>query len=446
MSDVRYKPAFTINKNYGKGGKKKKKRKGMSRREEFDGTISNTNLDSYNTQIGPSALRSFAKSAREGVPVLAQHDRFTQIGRSIGGTYSSTKKNVSSKFYIQRDLPLNGPGYGSSDAYIDAVDEGTMRDLSVGFVPTKETCNHCGLEMQRYGFFGMSFVEDENGHFPGQKIYIDKKGKETKEQKQGLKEIIITSTINEADLKEFSVVPFGATPGAEIAQNAMRAYKSGKLEDKHRIQLNAEYEMRFDTRSSKPLVDEFLKSIGREPTKPKNGDYRMSIHNEHIQDLIDRAVDEKNTDQADALDQLAEERDEYFVELERLRGDYGDENGNIDQTFIKLNEQIDELRADGSKKSQIEKEYNEILRTARSDAMKQYDRKHSHQASPVEREQMEQRLEGTSSYYAIIALRDAWKDSADAIYQYSARRTKDSFEDRTDSEKENKYGVARVKA
>ena len=154
----------------------------------------------------------------------------------------------------------------------------------------------------------------------------------------------------------------------------------------------------------------------------------------------------EKSDQADALDQLAEERDEYFVELERLRGDYGDENGNIDQTFIKLNEQIDELRADGSKKSQIEKEYNEILRTARSDAMKQYDRKHSHQASPVEREQMEQRLEGTSSYYAIIALRDAWKDSADAIYQYSARRTKDSFEDRTDSEKENKYGVARVKA
>ena len=172
----------------------------------------------------------------------------------------------------------------------------------------------------------------------------------------------------------------------------------------------------------------------------------MSIHNEHIQDLIDRAVEEKNTDQADALDQLAEERDEYFVELERLRDEYGDEDGNIDQTFIKLNERIDELKSDGSKKSQIEKEYNEILRTARSDAMKQYDRKHSHQASPVEREQMEQRLEGTSSYYAIIALRDAWKDSADAIYQYSARRTKDSFEDRTDSEKENKYGVARVKA
>ena len=172
----------------------------------------------------------------------------------------------------------------------------------------------------------------------------------------------------------------------------------------------------------------------------------MSIHNEHIQDLIDRAVEEKNTDQADALDQLAEERDEYFTELERLREEYGDDEGNIDQTFIKLNEQIDELRADGSKKTEIEREYQEILRTARSDAMRQYDRKANFQASPIEREQMEQRLEGTSSYYAIIALRDAWKDSADAQYKYSARRTKDSFEDRTESEKESKYARAKVTA
>ena len=445
MSNVRYKPAFTI-KNYGKGGKKKKKKKGMSRREEFDGTISNTNLDSYNTQIGEKALRSFARSAREGVPVLAQHDRNTQIGRSTGGTYSSTEKNVNSQFYIQRDLPLNGPGYGSSNAYIDAVDEGTMRDLSVGFVPTHETCNYCGLEMKRYSFFGMSFSEDENGHYPGQTIYVDKKGKQTKEPKKGLKEITITSTINEADLKEFSVVPFGATPGAEIAQNAMRAYKSGKMEDKHRIQLNEEYQMRFDTRSSKPLVDEFLKSIGREPTKTKNGEYRMSIHKQHIQDLIDRAVEDKNTDQADALNQLTDERDEYFAELERLRQQYGDEDGNIDQTFIQLNEEIDQLKADGSRKSEIEKEHNDMLKLIRADAMKQYDRKHNHQASPVEREQTEQRLEATTLYFQIMELRDAWKDSADAMSIYSPRRTRDSFEGRTDSERENKYHRAKVVA
>ena len=78
--------------------------------------------------------------------------------------------------------------------------------------------------------------------------------------------------------------------------------------------------------------------------------------------------------------------------------------------------------------------------------MYQYDRKHSFQASPVEREQTEQSLERTSSYFAIMALRNAWKDSADALYRYSARRTKDSFDERTDSEQTNKYHQAKVTA
>ena len=448
MSDIRYREAFQIRpaSKYGKG-KKKKKRKGMSRREEYDGIISNSNLDSYNTHIGEKALRSFASDARKGVPVLALHDRNTQIGRSLSGTYNSSEESVSSEFYIQRGLPLNGPGYGTTDAYIDSVDEGTMRDLSVGFVPKQETCDYCGTDMKRYSFFGMSFSECQNGHYPGQTIFVDKKGKESKEPKKGLREVTITSTIDQAVLKEFSVVPFGATPGAEIAENAMRAYKEGALEEKHRIQLNEEYQMRFDTRSHEPLINEFLKSIGRKPTtNNKSGGQRMAVRNEHIQDLIDRAVDEKNTDQADALDQLAAERDEYFEELERLREEYGDEEGSIDATFITLNEQIDELRADGSKKSEIEKEYEQILITARDEAMRQFDRKSNFQASPVEREQMEQRLESTDSYYSIVTLRDAWKESADAQFKYTSRKTKDSFADRTDQDTESKYKRARVVA
>ena len=45
----------------------------------------------------------------------------------------------------------------------------------------------------------------------------------------------------------------------------------------------------------------------------------MAIDNKHIKDLLDRAVEEKNTDQADALDQLAAERDEYYEEIESLK-------------------------------------------------------------------------------------------------------------------------------
>ena len=79
--------------------------------------------------------------------------------------------------------------------------------------------------------------------------------------------------------------------------------------------------------------------------------------------------------------------------------------------------------------------------------MYQFDRKHKFQASPVEREQMEQRLHDTNSYHAITALRDAWKDSADAQYIVrSGRKTKDDFSDRTDSDTADKYNRARVSA
>ena len=129
-----------------------------------------------------------------------------------------------------------------------------------------------------------------------------------------------------------------------------------------------------------------------------------------------------------------------------MRQQYGDEDDNIDQTFIQLNEEIDQLKADGSRKSEIEKEHNDMLKLIRADAMKQYDRKHNHQASPVEREQTEQRLEAPTLYFRIMELRDAWKDSADAMSIYSPRRTRDSFEGRTDSERENKYHRAKVVA
>ena len=444
MSDVRYREAFQIRpaSKYAKSGKKKKKKKGMSRRAEYDGVISNTNLDSYNTHIGEKALRTFASDSRKGVPVLALHDRNTQIGRSTGGRYSNIDKNVSSEFYIQRGLPLNGPGYATTDAYIDSVDEGTMRDLSVGFVPKLETCDYCDSEMKRYSFFGMSFSECQNGHFPGQTIYVDKKGKEVKEAKKGLREVKITSTIQEADLKEFSVVPFGATPGAEITENVMRAYKEGVLEEKHRIQLNEEYQIRFDTRSNKPLIDKFIQSIKKDK---KLGDQRMATTNDYIQDLIERAEEEKNTDQVEALERTVAERDEACEELDRLQERYGDEDGDIDAAFIALNETIEQLRADASKKTEVEREYNKILKNAREEAMHQYDRKHKFQASPVEREQTEQQLEDTNSYSAIMMLKNAWQDSANARSTYGPRMTKDTF-DRSDQDSRTKYDQARVVA
>ena len=435
MSNIKYRQVMEI-RPYGKGGKKKKKKgRGMARREEYDGVISNTNLDSYNTHIGVRALKTFAKDARKGVPVLALHDRNTQIGRSTGGTFSNINKDVTAEFYIQRGLPLNGPGYANSDAYIDSVDEGTMRDLSVGFVPKQESCDYCGTEMKRYNWFGISLSECENGHYPGQKIFVDKNGKQVSEPKKGLREITITSTINEADLKEFSVVPFGATPGAEVAEKVKRAFQEGAIEEKHRVQLNEEYQIRFDTRSNEPLIDEFLKSMGRESTsKQKSGGQRMATtienRDELIQEMISDARTDEKMDQANALSQIASERDELFDTIEEYKDKFGGEDRDIEQNFIKLNEEIKKLRNEDSRKSAIEDEYYQLLDGIREQALEEYERKCDNQVSPTERERIEKRLQSTDSFFAIDELRSAWKASADAKYIYQQGRvTRDMAQD-----------------
>ena len=431
MSDLRYREAFQIRpaSNY-KGGKKKKKKKGMSRRAEFSGVISNTNLDSYNTHIGEGALRSFARDARKGVPILGLHDRASQIGRSTSGTFSPSKKNVSSDFYIQRGLSLNSPGYGSSDDYIESVDEGTMRDLSVGFVPKMETCDHCGSEMIRTTFFGINITECKNGHYPGMKTFVDKNGKEVTEDTKGAKEITVTSTIDEAELKEFSVVPFGATPGAEIAENVMRAYQSGQLEEKHRIQINNEYQIRFDTRSNKPLVDEFLKSIQEDKKTKQSGGQRMATKNDRTEQMLDQAKADRDSSQVEVIEEISEKLEAAELELERLRDTYGDEEGNIDKAIVERDREIDRLREELSEKSIYEEEYERVLDKVRKDAMDEFDRKSGYKATTSERQEMESYLESEKSHMAIDQLRKAWKETADASDKMrSGRRTKDSYTD-----------------
>ena len=198
---------------------------------EYTGIIGNTNLTSYSTHLSPKVLRSFAKSAREGVTVLSNHERGQVIGRSISGTYSTVNQEVKSKFYIQRGLEFAGTTlwantYKSTDDYIKAINRGTYTDLSVGFNKAKEVCDVCGLEMQR-GFF---FTADENGHYPGKKIYINSDNKEVEQGTKGAREIVVTAEVTEGELFEYSVVDMGALPGAEVVKQA----KLHKIEPIHK--------------------------------------------------------------------------------------------------------------------------------------------------------------------------------------------------------------------
>ena len=221
----------------------------------FEGTISSRKTDTANTTMSETALRSYAKNAREGVPVLPEHKLTGQpIGRSTGGKYNTSDQTVTAKFYIQRGLKLNEAGYADTDSYIESMQAGTTTDLSVGAKVDKETCDFCGMEMRRFKIFGMAFVEDSNGHFPGQKIYVDRKNQEVKKTQKNLKELTITSTIQKADLKEFSSVTFGSNPDSKVFDRAKEAFEQGQLEERHLHQLSLQYNIsRDDLESAQPL-------------------------------------------------------------------------------------------------------------------------------------------------------------------------------------------------
>ena len=210
---------------------------------EFEGIISSTRLDSQHEQFGVDALKEMAKRANRGVKVLTEHNAMGQpIGRSLSAEYNPKEETVTARFYIQKGLNLrfgvNAGGYADSDSYIAAAQEGTTDGLSVGAIVKKETCNHCGAAMKRFSFFGMTFIMDKNNHYPGQVIYLDKDEKEHREYKEGLTKKLITATIDEAELMEFSLVAFGANPDAEITEELQKAFKNGELTEAHLDQLN----------------------------------------------------------------------------------------------------------------------------------------------------------------------------------------------------------------
>ena len=214
---------------------------------EFEGEITNSNIDSHYERMGVKAMRSFGikLATPRSIKVLAEHNHSAVIGRSLSGRYDSSEKRVTSRFYIQRDISLrpgfNDGGYSNTNDYISMAEKGTMSDLSIGATVDKETCDHCGAEMKQYSFFGMRFVEDENGHYPGQTIYVDRKGKEYDKPKANLTKVVITATIEEAELHEFSLVGFGAVPDAEIQAALKQKWERGELEPKHLQQMSDRY-------------------------------------------------------------------------------------------------------------------------------------------------------------------------------------------------------------
>lgn len=306
----------------------------------YTAVIANQNLTSYYTHLNSKVLRGFAKKAREGVMVLANHSRGDTVGRSQSGTYTQDGE-VRSKFYIQRGLEFSGGGifssggYKSTDDYISAINKGTYRDVSVGFQNYTEMCDYCGEEIKGSWLFS----GDKNGHYPGQKIYVDDQGNEFSEPAKGLTEVLITAEVTTGDLFEYSLVDIGALPGAEVLAQAklhqIDPQHKEYLLNRHGIDLDQPDQIRDRTyRFNSPI--KLLPENKSYSFPDKVGDRKMSdvlkqSNEETIQHLQEKNSEllEENGDlkaQLDALDnqkieysEVVEENQELKQELEKAK-------------------------------------------------------------------------------------------------------------------------------
>ena len=390
---------------------------------EFEGIISNTKVDKAYERMSPRALRSFAREAQKGVRVLAEHNNTSQpIGRSLRGRYDSKEEATYSRFYIQRGLDLrsgfDGGGYANTDSYIAAAEAGTTRDLSIGAFVNKQTCDFCGEEMKRVSFFGMTFISDENGHYPGQKIYLDKDGERTTEITKRLTKERVTATIEDADLVEFSLVAFGAVPDAEIQQNLRKAWEDGKLTESHLAQLNDRFAIKSSDSglifpisalnsgsasgagSSRSSII-VPKTIGGSPMSVEQLEKDLAVSKE-LNESLQKALEDSTTEL-----ELAREKITQLEEFEKQVGHLEDALKQKDNDIADLQTNMAEVKANEYRLKQLDDE----LAKERAQALHQWNRANP-TASEKARDAEEAKLDNISDLDAIRTHKNLWRDLA----------------------------------
>ena len=372
-------------------------------RVEFEGIISTQNLDSYYTRMSDSTLRNFARDARNGVPILGNHDyRTALLGQSLSGHFHQKEKVVTSRFFIQEGLSTPNALYGTSDDFINAIKGGTLTDISVGFYGGKDVCDFCGEEIRGQGIF---WAADKNGHYGGKKIFV-KDGQEVPEGTRGAKELTITSMVYDATLGEFSTVWSGATPGAEITKKAIEAYQAGELEPEHFDFIRCHYGLH----AHRHIMD----SINNlEPKTRFFGGFKMAPENgfneERIQAMIADETQSTREEQAAALRQVIAERDALALKLDEV-GDRDTVEANQRNAVTRIKELEDQVAS----MSAVAEEHAQIMATMRQATMEQFDRKHDYKASETDRNNAEKEVNNCNSFYLLRQLFDAFKESADA--------------------------------
>ena len=193
----------------------------------FRAIISSTSIDGHYTRMTMKTLRNFTRDLKKGTQVKDSHGRGQGFGVSTDGELDDEK--VYGDFKLVKGFELRNASYPRSDEFIRAIDEGIITEVSVGFGGGEMRCSICKLDLW----------SRDCRHWPGEKY---------EQTVDGKKQMVTAyADIDDARLKEVSLVDVGSNPDAKIVQRAQRHYAEGILPPAIQRQLEEKYEnVRFD--------------------------------------------------------------------------------------------------------------------------------------------------------------------------------------------------------
>lgn len=354
----------------------------------FAAVISNQNLDSYFTKMAESSLRNYAKDATEGVAFLAGHDhRDLPLGYSVDGQLDLSTMSVMADFYTVRGIQVNKV---NTDQFIKAVEANLIRDVSIGFKDGLDfayTCSVCGLSMWDWDCI----------HIPGVTYDTVTNPEADPALQQTIQELCF-AWVQNANLSEVSAVFDGATPGAMLTK-ATREQRAGRLKPDVQRMLEATYRIHLPAQRTIVTVP---------PTKSTD----ITIIEEQTMPI----KDESTTDTLD-VGALEERRNTELRLQARLVGIDVADTDDTSAIFDKVRAELERLRP-----FEAQAHDGKVLRTALitetlAEGVRAF-------GNDFNREAKEKMLE-VMPVDAIRELRDAWKETGDAIFANQSRKSTD---------------------
>ena len=390
--------------------------------EELEAIITSGAVDSFYTHLALSSLRNFLMALREGTKVLAGHRTDGPVlGKSFDGELDEKEMLLYAKFYIQRGLPTPGAAYGTTDAYLAAAKRGTMDEVSAGFYGFRQICDHDGLEMKPI-FIDEDFVRFRfcaNGHYAGERIWVDADDTEIHPNDapdQELTEKIITATLEDAKLGEFSIVTKASNPDAKIVERSFELYQEGKLENKHIHYLECQHGQAFGMalRSKIEGAGNPRKTSLPPTPKPLTGGKRMTDQErQELETNIQQLTEQLNSAKTAEIEATAE-RDEMKTQLETQRS----ANETLVTENATLQTENNEMRQQLDDASKAISEHAHLVEEERQFAIQELDRLN---LPPADYEEKKKNVTDTNSLTVIRSWKGIWGNEADTLYKGGTR-------------------------